>query len=88
MKDQEDKVMKQEDRKKFDFLENDPVGRIEGTTEYPVMYHALGTEPRTEHPFNVYNDIKATEAGTIKEITASEGRAVEYDQVLFKLEII
>jgi glucosamine 6-phosphate synthetase-like amidotransferase/phosphosugar isomerase protein len=59
MKGQEDKVMKHEDRKKFDFLEDDPVARIEATTEYPVMYYALGTEPRTEHPFNVYNDIKS-----------------------------
>ncbi|MHA1147545.1 MAG: hypothetical protein ACTSR8_04820 [Promethearchaeota archaeon] len=59
MKDQEDKVMKQEDRKKFDFLEDNPIERIECTTEYLVMYYALGTEPRTEHPFNVYNDIKS-----------------------------
>ena len=59
MKGQEDKVMKYEDRKKFDFTEDDPVGRIEATAEYPIMYHALGTEPRTEHPFNVYNDIKS-----------------------------
>lgn len=59
MKNQEDKVIKHEDRKKFDFLEDDLVSRIEATTEYPVMYYALGTEPRIEHPFNVYNDIKS-----------------------------
>ncbi len=59
MKGQEDKVITQEDRKKFDFLEDDPVARIEATTEYPVMYHALGSTPRMEHPFNVYNDIKS-----------------------------
>lgn len=59
MNEQEDKVMKQDDRKKFDFVEDDPVGRIEATTEYPIMYHALGSEPKTEHPFHVYNDIKS-----------------------------
>lgn len=31
----------------------------EGTGEHPIMYQALGTEPRTEHPFNLYNDIRA-----------------------------
>lgn len=30
---------------------------IEGTSEYPIMYRALGTEPKTSHPFNLYNDI-------------------------------
>lgn len=59
MKGQEEKVMKHEERKKFDFLEGDPIGRIEATTEHPVMYYALGSESRTEHPFNVYNDIKS-----------------------------
>ncbi|HMF33881.1 MAG TPA: SIS domain-containing protein [Candidatus Lokiarchaeia archaeon] len=55
---QADKVIRAQDRKKFDFLEGDP-RRIEATTEYPVMYHALGTEPRTEHPFHVYEDISS-----------------------------
>jgi glucosamine--fructose-6-phosphate aminotransferase (isomerizing) len=31
---------------------------IEGTAEYPIMYKALGTEPKKEHPFNLYYDIK------------------------------
>jgi len=31
---------------------------IEGTAEYPIMYRALGTEPKTQHPFNLYNDIQ------------------------------
>jgi glucosamine--fructose-6-phosphate aminotransferase (isomerizing) len=31
---------------------------IEGTAEYPIMYKALGTEPKKEHPFNLYSDIK------------------------------
>jgi len=30
---------------------------IEGTSEYPIMYRALGTEPKTQHPFNLYEDI-------------------------------
>jgi glucosamine--fructose-6-phosphate aminotransferase (isomerizing) len=32
---------------------------IEATGESPVMYAWLGTEPRTEHPFNVYGDIRS-----------------------------
>lgn len=56
---QQDRVMKHEERPKvFDFTDRDPVLDIEATTEYPVMYRALGTEPRTTHPFNVYNDIR------------------------------
>jgi glutamine---fructose-6-phosphate transaminase (isomerizing) len=30
---------------------------IEGTGEYPIMYKALGTQPRTGHPYNLYGDI-------------------------------
>ncbi len=30
---------------------------IEETTESPMMYKALGTAPKTEHPFNLYIDI-------------------------------
>ncbi|MHA1293041.1 MAG: SIS domain-containing protein, partial [Promethearchaeota archaeon] len=56
---QEDKVLKQEDRKAFDFLGDDSISRIEATTEHPIMYYALNTEPKKEHPFNVYNDIKS-----------------------------
>lgn len=32
---------------------------IENTGEYPIMYRALGTEPQTQHPFNLYGDIKS-----------------------------
>ena len=38
-------------------LEGDVQRQIEGTGEYPIMYRALGTQPRTEHPFNLYGDI-------------------------------
>jgi len=31
---------------------------IEGTGEYPIMYRALGTQPQTQHPYNLYGDIK------------------------------
>ena len=58
MKGQEDKVLKYKERKKFDFVAEDPTSRIEATTEHPIMYYALGSEPKTEHPYNVYNDIK------------------------------
>jgi glucosamine--fructose-6-phosphate aminotransferase (isomerizing) len=29
----------------------------EATAEQPVMYQALGTEPKTSHPYNLYSDI-------------------------------
>lgn len=32
---------------------------IEGTAEHSIMYRALGTEPQTQHPFNLYFDIKS-----------------------------
>ena len=38
-------------------LGDDPAAQVEATAERPVMYAWLGTEPRSEHPFNVYNDI-------------------------------
>ncbi len=59
MPNQADKVMTHEGRpKKFDFLEGN-ARRIEGTMEHPVMYHALGTKPRTQHPYHVYEDIRS-----------------------------
>jgi glucosamine 6-phosphate synthetase-like amidotransferase/phosphosugar isomerase protein len=59
-RDPRETVMKQEERPKvFDFVEKDPVLELEATAEYPVMYRALGSEPKTAHPYNVYNDIRA-----------------------------
>lgn len=40
-------------------LEGDPIRLIENTGEYPIMYRNLGTEPQTQHPFNLYWDIKS-----------------------------
>ena len=40
-------------------IEGDIRRHIEGTAEYPIMYRALGTNPRTEHPFNLYGDIQS-----------------------------
>ncbi len=40
-------------------LEGDIKRLIEGTAEYPIMYRNLGTEPQTQHPFNLYWDIKS-----------------------------
>jgi len=33
--------------------------QIEGTGEVPIMYRALGTAVQTQHPFNLYFDIKS-----------------------------
>ncbi len=41
---------------RWDLGEN-PQALIEATGERPVMYTWLGTDPKTEHPFNVYGDI-------------------------------
>jgi glucosamine--fructose-6-phosphate aminotransferase (isomerizing) len=46
-----------EPRKKWDWLEGGGERAIEGTGEYPTMYIALGSEPKVEHPFNLYRDI-------------------------------
>ena len=40
-------------------IEGDIRRHIEGTAEHSIMYRALGTEPQTEHPFNLYGDIKS-----------------------------
>jgi glucosamine--fructose-6-phosphate aminotransferase (isomerizing) len=40
-------------------IEGDINRHIELTGEYPIMYRALGTEPQTEHPFNLFGDIKS-----------------------------
>lgn len=39
-------------------LEGDVRRLIENTSEHPIMYLALGTQPKTHHPFNLYQDIK------------------------------
>jgi glucosamine--fructose-6-phosphate aminotransferase (isomerizing) len=57
--DQKDRILSHEERKVFDFIDKDPVLEIEGTAEYPVMYRALGSEPRTQHPFHLYEDIRS-----------------------------
>ncbi len=40
-------------------VEGDIRRHIEGTAEYSIMYRALGTEPQTGHPYNLYFDIKS-----------------------------
>lgn len=40
-------------------IEGDINKHIENTGEYPIMYRALGTEPKTGHPYNLFNDIKS-----------------------------
>lgn len=43
-------------------VEGDIRRHIEGTAEYPIMYRALGTQPQTQHPFNLYGDIHSQAA--------------------------
>jgi glucosamine--fructose-6-phosphate aminotransferase (isomerizing) len=40
-------------------VEGDIIRNIENTGEYSIMYRALGTQPQTEHPFNLFQDIKS-----------------------------
>jgi glucosamine--fructose-6-phosphate aminotransferase (isomerizing) len=44
--------------KRWGIDEKNAEALIESTAEYPIMYLALGTEPKTQHPFNLYNDIR------------------------------
>jgi glucosamine 6-phosphate synthetase-like amidotransferase/phosphosugar isomerase protein len=40
-------------------LEGDPARLIEATGEHPIMYRNLGSEPRTAHPYHLYDDIRS-----------------------------
>ncbi|MFV2063129.1 MAG: SIS domain-containing protein [Chloroflexota bacterium] len=40
-------------------IEGDVREQVEATGEVPIMYGALGTPPQTEHPFNLYGDIRS-----------------------------
>ncbi|HOX27951.1 MAG TPA: SIS domain-containing protein [bacterium] len=46
-----------EPRKPWDWLGEGGELALEATGEHPVMYIALGSEPKTEHPFNLHRDI-------------------------------
>lgn len=52
------KILSEKDRPKKFGIDENIRKTIEGTTEYPWMYMALGTKPKTEHPYNLYQDIK------------------------------
>src|SRR3990172_9005770 len=43
----------------------------EATAEYPIMYQALGTEPKTRHPFNLYHDIGVQPKAMADTLTAN-----------------
>ncbi|HUY52939.1 MAG TPA: SIS domain-containing protein [Streptosporangiaceae bacterium] len=47
-------------------LDENPRALVEGTGEYPIMYRALGTEPQSAHPFNLYADI-SSQADALRE---------------------
>jgi glucosamine--fructose-6-phosphate aminotransferase (isomerizing) len=49
---------------------------IEATGEHPLMYQALGSQPRTEHPYNVYGDIR-TQPQVLRETLEMNRDAVE-----------
>jgi len=62
-----------EPRKRWDWTE----GGGEGTGELPLMYIALGSTPRTAHPFNLYRDIMSSPqalADTLQSIPAEVSR--------------
>ena len=76
--------------KEWDLGEN-AEALIEATGESPVMYAWLGTEPKAEHPFNVYHDIQS-QAQVLRETFAMNREHIpdlarrltdrEYDGVL------
>jgi fructoselysine-6-P-deglycase FrlB-like protein len=84
---QEDRVLSHGERQTFDFLGDDPSARIEATTEYPVMYHALGTEPRTEHPYNVYVDIKSEPVAVRRTLQVTRGSVEKVANELIRRDI-
>jgi glutamine---fructose-6-phosphate transaminase (isomerizing) len=70
-----------EPRKKWDWLEGGGVKAIEGTGELPVMYIALGSQPKTRHPFNLYRDIMSIPKAlrdTLKTIPDSIAEVADY----------
>lgn len=46
-----------EPRKDWSWLDERGERSVEATGELPVMYIALGSKPKTTHPFNLYRDI-------------------------------
>lgn len=46
-----------EPRKAWDWLDERGERALEATSELPVMYIALGSDPKSAHPFNLYRDI-------------------------------
>jgi len=49
---------------------------IESTGETPIMYRALGTEPKTRHPFNLYGDIRI-EGRAIRDTLKQNARLIQ-----------
>nr|MDO8110479.1 SIS domain-containing protein [Candidatus Sigynarchaeota archaeon] len=82
------KVLDQKQRKQFD-LHSDRES-VEGTSESPVMYKALHSEPKTQHPFNVYNDICTEPAAVEKtlELTDDITTKVADDIVARKINLV
>jgi len=62
-----------EPRKEWNWLDSRGDRALEGTGELPLMYIALGSKPKTAHPFNLYHDIMSSPkalADTLKAIPA------------------
>ena len=59
--------------KKWGLGEENAEEMIEATAEYPIMYRALGTEPKKEHPFNLYNDIRIEGRAVVDTLEANAG---------------
>jgi len=88
MKQDSDKVMDQKNRTKiFDFFDKDPISEIEGTGEYPIMYRALGSEPRTQHPFHLYDDIKSESVAIKKTLEIIKESVKRVADEIFKRKI-
>ncbi|MBN1265592.1 MAG: hypothetical protein JXA25_08870 [Anaerolineales bacterium] len=63
-------------------IEGDIARYIEGTAEHSIMYRALGTEPQTEHPFNLYGDIKSQGAALRGTFEANKENIPEIARIL------
>ena len=69
-----------EPRKKWDWTGPQGERAVEATGELPIMYIALGSEPKTEHPFNLHRDIMSIPSAlrdTLKTIPEQAAQVAE-----------
>lgn len=59
---------------------------VENTAETPIMYVALGSEPKREHPYNLYSDIINQPQHIEKTIELNKDKVREIAKKIFDLD--